>query len=319
MEGARVAVKRSVIASMLALLASVFLAGTTSAGPLSASMNSTLAPNPTALSSQAAHDFESGIQHGMRQAYDALPPDVQNAIPEGLRPIQQAPHPRTQPLPPESSMCFDTNGRKKPAPEAPPACTNTVAITYDDGPSPETTPRLLDILKSKNAKATFFTVGRNVDAFPDIVRRERDEGHLVANHSYNHPQLNKLSDDRIARELDETNRAIESALGAKPHWLRPPYGATNDRVTAIAGQRGLGLALWDVDTADWQHRNADITCRKAVDNAHAGSVILMHDIHPSTVDAAACIIDGLRAKGLRPVTLDEMIQPAPGHTYTRAD
>jgi len=312
-------VKRSVIASSLALITTVILAGPATAGPLSANPGPSLDPDPAALSSQVSHNISSGVENGMRQAYDALPPDMKKAIPEGLRPVQQTPHPRTQPLPKEPSMCFDTNGRKKPAPETPPACTNTVAITYDDGPSPETTPRLLDILKSKNAKATFFTIGTNADAFPDLLRRERDEGHLVANHSYNHPQLNAIPEDRVGRELDETSRAIESALGTKPHWLRPPYGATNDRVAAIAGERGMALALWDVDTADWQNRNADITCRNAVDNAQAGSIILMHDIHPSTVDAAACIIDGLRAKGLRPVTLDEMIQPEPGRTYTRAE
>lgn len=272
-----------------------------------------------ALSSQAATTIQSGIQNGMSQAYNALPADVRKAIPNELRPVQHTPLPRTQPLPQAAPMCFDTDGRKKKAPEAPPACTNTVAITYDDGPSPATTNRLLDILKSKDVKVTFFAIGRNSDAFPEILRRERDEGHLVANHSYNHPQLNAIANERIAAELDETNRAIETVLGAKPHWMRPPYGATDERVAAIAGQRGLSLALWDVDTADWQNRNADITCRKAVENASAGSIILMHDIHPSTVDAAPCIIDGLRAKGLRPVTLDELVQPVPGRTFTHAE
>lgn len=311
--------KRSLVASSLALFTSALIAGPAAAAPISSNPGPSLAPEPAALSSQAAQSIDSGIQNGMSQAYNALPADVKKAIPDELRPVQRTPLPRTQPLPQAAPMCFDTNGRKKRPPEAPPACTNTVAITYDDGPSPETTNRLLDILKSKDVKATFFTIGSNADAFPDILRRERDEGHVVANHSYNHPQLNAISEDRVGRELDESNRAVESALGSKPHWVRPPYGATNDRVAAIAGERGLSLALWDVDTADWQNRNADITCRNAVDNAQAGSIILMHDIHPSTVDAEACIIDGLRAKGLRPVTLDEMIQPVPGHTYTRAD
>jgi len=311
-------VKRSLIASSLALITSALLASAAVAGPLSANLGPSLEPDPVALSSEASQNITSGVQNGMHQAYNALPPEMKKAVPDELRPVQHTPHPRTQPLHQGAPMCFDHNGRKKSAPEAPPACTNTVAITYDDGPSPETTPRLLDILKSKDAKATFFAIGSNADAFPDILQRERDEDHLVANHSYNHPQLNAISDDRIGRELDETSRAIESALGSKPHWMRPPYGATNDRVAAVSGERDMALALWDVDTADWQNRNADITCRNAVDNAQAGSIILMHDIHPSTVDAAACIIDGLRAKGLRPVTLDEMVQPTPGHTYTRA-
>ncbi|WKK61604.1 polysaccharide deacetylase family protein [Corynebacterium sp. P3-F1] len=311
--------KRSLIASSLAVLTSALIANPATAAPLSSAPGPSLTPAPTALSSTAAQHLDSGIQSGMRQAYNALPTDVRKAIPDELRPFQHMPLPRTQPLPQTASMCFDTDGRKKKAPEAPPACTNTVAITYDDGPSPDTTTRLLDILKSKNIKATFFAIGGNSDAFPEILRRERDEGHLVANHSYNHPQLNAISDERISAELGETDKAIESALGTKPHWLRPPYGATDERVASIAGQHGLSLALWDVDTADWQNRNADITCRNAVDNATAGSIILMHDIHPSTVDATPCIIDGLREKGLRPVTLDELVQPVPGRTYTNAE
>lgn len=311
--------KRRLLASTLAVASSIVFAGSAAAAPLSDAPLPSLVPDTMALSSEAARNIDSGIQNGMRQAYNALPAEVRKAIPNELRPVQHTPLPRTQPLPQDAPICFDTDGRKKKAPEAPPACTNTVAITYDDGPSPETTTRLLDILKSKDVKVTFFAIGRNSDAFPEILQRERNEGHLVANHSYNHPQLNAISDDRIAAELSETNRAITAALGSQPQWMRPPYGATNERVAAIAGQHGLSLALWDVDTADWQNRNADITCRKAVDNAVAGSIILMHDIHPSTVDAAPCIIDGLRAKGLRPVTLDELIQPVPGRTYTRAE
>lgn len=318
-EGVRMAVKRSLVVSSLALFASALMANPVTAAPLSGTPGPSLTPEPKALSSQVAGSTDSGIQNGMRQAYNALPADMREAIPSELRPLQNSPLPRTHALPQSASMCFDSTGRKEKAPEAPQACTNTVAITYDDGPSPETTNHLLDILKSKNVKATFFAIGGNSDAFPEILRRERDEGHLVANHSYNHPQLNALSDDRIAAELDETDKAIEMALGSRPHWLRPPYGATDERVASIAGERGLSLALWDVDTVDWQNRNADITCRNAVDNAVPGSIILMHDIHPSTVDAAPCIIDGLREKGLRPVTLDELVQPVPGHTYTTAE
>lgn len=313
--------KRSVTAS-LALFTAALFAGSATASPLSSANAPSLAPDPTALSSQgsqAARDIDSGIQNGMRQAYNALPADVQKAIPEQYRPVQHSPLPRTKPMSNDADICRDENGRRKPAPEAPPVCTNTVALTYDDGPSPETTNRLLDILKSKNSKATFFTIGSNSEAFPEILQRTRAEGHTIGNHSYNHPQLSALSDARIGAELDTTSDAINAATGSKPRWLRPPYGATNDRVAAVAGQRGMSLALWDVDTLDWQNRNADITCRKAVENAVAGSVILMHDIHPSTVDAAPCIIDGLRAKGLRPVTLDEMIDPVPGRTYTHAE
>ena len=102
--------------------------------------------------------------------------------------------------------------------------------------------------------------------------------------------------------------------------MRPPYGSYDSRVASAAGERGMSLAIWDVDTADWQHRNPTTTCKRAVEGAREGSIILMHDIHQPTVDAAECVIDGLRAKGLNPVGLDEMIEhPEAGHVYTRAD
>ena len=102
--------------------------------------------------------------------------------------------------------------------------------------------------------------------------------------------------------------------------MRPPYGATNNRVASVIGSRDQAVALWDVDTVDWRHRSTAKTCSIAVANAQAGSIILMHDIHPSTVNAAECIIDGLRAKGLHPVSLAELFEaPRAGVTYTSAN
>ena len=252
----------------------------------------------------------SAVEDGWRRAYNGLPGQVKQAVPPHLRP-------------PEPAKPADVTvaPAQEPAPSpVPPNCYNCVAITYDDGPVPGSTERLLDILKRKGVHATFFVVGRNANANPQVLRRIRDEGHTIGNHSYSHPDLARQSDGAIAAQLDDTDAALQKQAGLDPHWLRPPYGSHNPRVASAAGARGMALAVWDVDTADWQHRNPATTCKRAVDGAREGSIILMHDIHQPTVDAAECVIDGLRAKGLKPVGLDEMIKrPEAGHVYTRAD
>lgn len=206
-----------------------------------------------------------------------------------------------------------------PAPE-PAKCFNCVALTYDDGPVPGTTERLLDTLKRKGVHATFFVVGQNANAYPEILRRIRDEGHTIGNHSYSHPDMARQTDGTIAAQMDKTDAALTEQGGITPRWMRPPYGSYDSRVAAAAGARGMALAVWDVDTADWQHRNTATTCQRAVASAHEGAIILMHDIHEPTVAAAECVIDGLRAKGLKPVGLHEMIaRPEAGHVYETAD
>ena len=250
------------------------------------------------------------VEDGWRRAFDGLPDQVKQAVPPHLRP-------------PEPAKPADVTvaPAQEPSPSpVPPKCYNCVAITYDDGPVPGSTERLLDILKRKGVHATFLVVGRNANAYPQILRQIRDEGHTIGNHSLDHPDLARQSDAAIAAQLDGTDAALKKQAGIDPHWMRPPYGSYDSRVASAAGERGMALAVWDVDTADWQHRNPTTTCKRAVEGAREGSIILMHDIHQPTVDAAECVIDGLRAKGLNPVGLDEMIKRLEaGHAYTRAD
>ena len=264
----------------------------------------------SAFTAGSSDRARSAVEDGWRRAYNGLPGQVKQAVPPHLHP-------------PEPAKPADVTvaPAQEPAPSpVPPNCYNCVAITYDDGPVPGSTERLLDILKRKGVHATFFVVGRNANANPQILRRIRDEGHTIGNHSFSHPDLARQSDGAIAAQLDDTDAALQKQAGLDPHWLRPPYGSHNPRVASAAGARGMALAVWDVDTADWQHRNPATTCKRAVDGAREGSIILMHDIHQPTVDAAECVIDGLRAKGLNPVGLDEMIKrPEAGHVYTRAD
>lgn len=251
---------------------------------------------------------DQAVQDGWRQAYNQLPPQLRDAVPPQLRPKQDDSVPVTVIPPAEPS----------PSP-AQQRCDDCVAITYDDGPAPGTE-RLLDVFKRKKAHATFFVVGQNANAYPHILRRIRDEGHTIGNHTFDHPDLAHAGDGAIAQQLDDTNAAIEKHSGVKPRWMRPPYGSYDGRVSREAGARGQSLAIWDVDTMDWSHRDTARTCSIAVSNAQAGSIVLMHDIHEPTVNAAECIIDGLRGKGLRPVGLDEMIKrPDAGHVYTNAE
>src|SRR5262249_17111753 len=128
-----------------------------------------------------------------------------------------------------------------------------IAMTFDDGPSSATTPRLLDILKARHIKATFFMIGQNAESNPDIVRRILAEGHEIGNHSWTHPQLSKLPEDKVTEEITKTQDAIRSACGYTPTLMRPPYGAiTKAQREWIENQFGLNVILWTVDPFDWK-------------------------------------------------------------------
>ena len=188
--------------------------------------------------------------------------------------------------------------KPKPAPAAPaPTVTNkTIALTFDDGPGPYTE-KLLDILDKYDAKATFFLIGSKVSGQASVVRSIQARGHQLGNHSWSHPELPKLSVDQIASEIDRTNDAIKQATGVTPAILRPPYGAVNGVVLEQLRLRGMSSILWSVDTRDWADRNSDIVCSRAVAGARPGAIILMHDIHQTSVGAVPCILSALKQQG----------------------
>ena len=203
-----------------------------------------------------------------------------------------------------------------PAPAAPRKFTYTrcnvegpyVAMTFDDGPHPKFTPKLLDFLKERGIKATFFVIGKNVTEFPDIAKRIVDEGHEIANHSWTHPQLTKLSPSAFAAEIAQTNEAIEKATGVRPVTMRPPYGAINANLTKRLNEEyGLSVILWSVDPLDWKIRKSDHVSSHIIKNAAPGGIILAHDIHASTVDAMPESFDALLAKGSKFATVSELI------------
>jgi peptidoglycan-N-acetylglucosamine deacetylase len=183
-----------------------------------------------------------------------------------------------------------------------------IAMTFDDGPSPETTPRLLDILKQRNIKATFFMIGQNAERNPAIVKRILAEGHEIGNHSWTHPQLSKLSDDRVTEEITKTQAAIKSACGYTPVLLRPPYGAITARQKEwIEKQIGLSVIIWSVDPFDWKRPGASVIEQRILAGARPGAIILSHDIHKQTVDAMPATLDALAAKGFKFVTVSQLI------------
>jgi peptidoglycan/xylan/chitin deacetylase (PgdA/CDA1 family) len=183
-----------------------------------------------------------------------------------------------------------------------------IAMTFDDGPSAQLTPKLLDMLKERGIKATFFVVGRNVEEYPDIVRRMANEGHEVANHSWSHPALTKLGAESFRKQIENTNEAIAKATGKRPVLMRPPYGATSALLNRrLSEQFGLKVILWSVDPLDWKYRNSNRVYSSIIQNTRPGSIILTHDIHATTVAAMPATLDTLLSKGYKFVTVSELI------------
>lgn len=178
-----------------------------------------------------------------------------------------------------------------------------VALTFDDGPSPKTTPVALDLLKKYNAKGTFFMVGHAVEGNEDIIKRVIAEGHQIGNHSWDHPVLTKISLEKAKSQINDTTAALKKTSGLDVHIMRPPYGAINGAIQAAVDQ---SFILWDVDTLDWKNRNT-ASIMKEVRKAQAGSIILMHDIHQTTIDALPLILQYLTEQGFEMVTIEELM------------
>ena len=208
--------------------------------------------------------------------------------------------------------------------------TPVVAITFDDGPHATNTPKLLAMLKQRGIHATFFLVGECARQYPEIVKRIVAEGHEVANHSWSHPNLAKMSDDAVRSQLQRTQDAITDACGVKPVLMRPPYGELTTRQRAwVNADFGYKIILWDVDPLDWKFRNSERVMHEITTHTHNGSIILVHDIHATSVAAMPETLDALLAKGFKFVTVSELLamektKPAgavsePRATPTRAD
>lgn len=192
-----------------------------------------------------------------------------------------------------------------------------VAITFDDGPDPEFTPEILDILKQKDVKATFFLVGKNVERYPSIAKRIAEEGHLLGNHTYSHKSLIPLSKNATVSEIKKAENAILNATGQRPTLFRPPRGIYSDFARKFLQDERYTIVLWDVSAIDWAELSPNSIVANVMNNTGPGSIILLHDSgdlvkykggdRTSTVKALPQIIDNLRREGYEFITIDQMI------------
>ena len=181
-----------------------------------------------------------------------------------------------------------------------------IAITFDDGPSAVYTPRLLDGLKERGVKATFFLIGQNIEkeGGSEIVKRMYEEGHLIGNHTYHHVEITKVSNDEAYQELMLTNEAIENITGEEVQFMRPPFGLWQKE---LEKKIHVLPVMWSIDPLDWATENVDEIVNKVVTEAQENDIILLHDCYDSSIKAALRIIDLLQAEGYEFVTVDELM------------
>lgn len=183
-----------------------------------------------------------------------------------------------------------------------------LAMTFDDGPHPSLTPKLLDILKERNIKCTFFVIGKNAQMYPHIIRRMIAEGHEVANHTWTHCSLTSRSDAQIRSELKQSEDALVNVANYRPHLIRPPYGAINERIKNLMfAEFGYSTIMWSVDPQDWRRPGVSVVTSRLVSGAHPGAIMLAHDIHPPTIQAMPSMFDQLLAKGYQFVTVSQLM------------
>lgn len=179
-----------------------------------------------------------------------------------------------------------------------------IAISFDDGPHPSYTEQLLDGLKKRGVKATFFVTGEHAALHPDIIRRMSREGHLIGNHTYSHIQLNASNREQFKEELLRTNEVISEITGEEVLYVRPPYGSWDKTLEA---ELNMFPVLWTVDPLDWCSSDAYAIVRKVVREAEENDIILMHDYYDTSVTAALEIVDELQAQGYEFVTVEEIL------------
>ena len=179
-----------------------------------------------------------------------------------------------------------------------------IAITFDDGPHRLYTPKLLDGLKERGIHATFFLVGENIGNNEALVKRMAEEGHLIGNHTFSHVQLTKMKKEDACREVQQTNERICAVTGAPVLYIRPPYGSWNDELQA---EIPMTVTLWTLDSEDWKSQNTGKIVELVESEAKEGSIILLHDIFDTSVEAALRIVDDLTAQGYTFVTVDELL------------
>lgn len=184
---------------------------------------------------------------------------------------------------------------------------NYIAITFDDGPHPVNTPKILDILKEYDVKATFFSLGKNVLRHKKIAQRIVAEGHEIQNHSWSHRDYSKLNSEEIRADLEETSKVIKEITGKEPHLFRPPYGKLADgQGEWISRELGYRLVYWSIDPKDWKRPGSEVITTRVVSNAQKGAILLLHDIHEDTTEAMPEILGHLKRLGFKFITVSRL-------------
>ncbi|MGM9566073.1 polysaccharide deacetylase family protein [Evtepia sp.] len=178
-----------------------------------------------------------------------------------------------------------------------------VALTFDDGPWPNTTEKLLDGLAERGVKATFFLIGSQVEDQRDTVERMAAEGHQIGLHTWDHVQLEGCSQEKIHSQLDPCREALTAIVGPTDFMVRPPYGFVDDNLKKWVD---APIICWSVDTEDWKDKNPARILQVCLDEAEDGAIILMHDIYDTSVEAALQTVDALMAQGYYFVTVEEL-------------
>ncbi|MDO4488559.1 MAG: polysaccharide deacetylase family protein [Eubacteriales bacterium] len=180
-----------------------------------------------------------------------------------------------------------------------------IALTYDDGPQTTSGNRILDVFAKYGQRATFFLVGDRIASRADEVRRMVAEGHEIANHTYSHKYLTKYGAETIRSEVSKCNEAIKAITGSYPSVMRLPGGSKNSTVVANIG---MPIILWNIDTRDWEHRNAQKTVSAILGKVKDGDIVLMHELYGATADATEIVVPELINQGFQLVTISEMAQ-----------
>ncbi len=186
-----------------------------------------------------------------------------------------------------------------------------VALTFDDGPS-RYTPRLLSTLEARHTVATFFLIGPHALARQQVVLREARDGDAIGDHTVHHPYLTRISSARVSYEIDTAARQIATITGHRPIMLRPPHGAWNGRVRALAGKAGVAVIMWNVNPQDWKYHNTSLIERRVLNHVRPGAIVVMHDTYATTPRAVPRIIAVLKARGYTLVTVPQLFAKAGG-------
>lgn len=188
-----------------------------------------------------------------------------------------------------------------------------VALTFDDGPDGVITPKILDVLKEKNVKASFFFIGKSVSLFPEVVKRAYKDGNLVLNHSLTHADLSNKNAKDIQGEIKGTEDKIFSLINKRPAIIRPPYGALTQNSIDEIEKTNYKMVIWSIDTLDWSQKESSNITNNVLNNVRNGDIILMHSNgdKKATLEALPAIIEGLEKKGYKIVTLDELLNITP--------